>query len=87
MLLPLRLYLKIFRPSKQYVRLHPGLVLKEVSIQRRKTSQATGEQGTEQQVSSTETGGFWEDLEIGQDPTLRYKVGSVLQVVVWLAAA
>ena len=68
MLLPLRLYLKIFRPSKQYVRLHPGLVLKEVSIQRRKTSQATGEQGTEQQVSSAETGGFWEDLEIGQNP-------------------
>ena len=68
MLLPLRLYLKTFRPLKQHVRLLSGLVLQEVSIKRRKTSQATGEQGTEQQVSSAETGGFWEDLEIGQKP-------------------
>ena len=42
--------------------------MQEVSIKRRKTSQTTGEQGTEQQVSSAETGGFWEDLEIGQNP-------------------
>ena len=68
MLLPLRLNLKTFRPLKQHIRLLSGLVLQEVSIKRRKTSQATGEQGTEQQVSSAETGGFWEDLEIGQDP-------------------